>query len=56
VGRLLDGLREHGRNFFSNWRTYDASFGTKLRLTVRNRMKALFSRAQCCGHTGEPGC
>jgi hypothetical protein len=29
---------------------------TKLWLTARNRTKATFSLAQCCGHNGEPGC
>jgi hypothetical protein len=46
----------HARNFFTNWREYDAPIGTKLRLTFRNRLRATFSRSQCCGHIGEPGC
>ena len=54
--RFVDLLAEHARNFFTNWREYDAPVRTKLRLTVRNRAHATFSRAQCCGHTGEPGC
>lgn len=48
--------REHARNFFTNWSASDASFLTKLRLTFRNRLRAAFSREQCCGHLGEPGC
>jgi hypothetical protein len=48
--------REHGRNFFTNWRVYDAPFLTKLGLTFRNRLKATFSTRQCCGHHGQPGC
>jgi hypothetical protein len=49
-------LRRHARNFFTNWREYDAPVSTKLSLTVRNRLRATFSRAQCCGHPGQPGC
>jgi len=48
--------REHGRNFFTNWRAYDAPLLTKLGLTFRNRLKATFSVHQCCGHDGQPGC
>jgi hypothetical protein len=54
--RFLALLAEHVRNFFTNWREYEAPVTTKLRLTVRNRARATFSRAQCCGHPGEPGC
>ena len=49
-------VARHTRNFFTNWRVYDAPFATKLGLTVRNRTRALFSKAQCCGHPGQPGC
>jgi hypothetical protein len=56
IRRFLELFREHARNFFTNWREYDAPFTTKLRLTLRNRVKATFLRAQCCGHAGEPGC
>jgi hypothetical protein len=48
--------KEHGRNFFTNWRVYEAPFLTKLGLTFRNRLKATFSVHQCCGHHGQPGC
>ncbi len=54
--RFFALLAEHVRNFFSNWREYDAPVATKLGLTVRNRVRATFTRAQCCGHAGEPGC
>jgi hypothetical protein len=54
--RFLRELRVHVRNFFSSWHEYDAPTFTKLRLTFRNRLHATFSRAQCCGHLGEPGC
>jgi hypothetical protein len=53
---FFEVLRELAGNFFTNWRESDAPVTTKLGLTVRNRTRALFSRAQCCGHPGEPGC
>ena len=53
---FLREAKRHLMNFFTNWREYDAPASTKLRLTVRNRFHATFSRAQCCGHHGEPGC
>jgi hypothetical protein len=56
VRRFLQRAGEHIRSFFTNWREYDAPIGTKLRLTMRNRLKATFSTRQCCGHPGEPGC
>jgi hypothetical protein len=56
VGRFFGLVAEHARNFFTNWRVYDAPFVTKLGLTFRNRLKATFSRGQCCGHHGQPGC
>jgi hypothetical protein len=56
VRGFLRELRRHVAAFFTNWHEYDAPLPTKLRLAVRNRMKATFSRAQCCGHLGEPGC
>jgi hypothetical protein len=54
--RLWALLREHTRNFFTNWRVSDARFWTKVGLTFRNRLTALFSLEQCCGHLGQPGC
>jgi hypothetical protein len=56
VARFFELVAEHTRNFFTNWREYDAPVGRKLALTFRNRARATFSRAQCCGHPGEPGC
>jgi hypothetical protein len=47
-------LREHARNVFTNWSTYDAPVGTKAKLFAKNRVKAL--RYGCCGNHGEPGC
>lgn len=53
---FLRRLADRGRDFFTNWHGYDAPLWTKLGLTFRNRARALFSRAQCCGHPGQPGC
>jgi hypothetical protein len=41
---------------FTNWTTYEAPFGTKARLFVRNRYRAVVLLKGCCGHAGEPGC
>ena len=49
-------VRLHVRNFFTNWREYEAPVTTKLALVFRNRLKATFSRRQCCGNLGQPGC
>ncbi len=54
--RFIRLVEEHVRNFFTNWSTSDAPVGTKLWLTFRNRLRATFSLAQCCGHDGQPGC
>jgi hypothetical protein len=56
VRRFMQSIQVHVRNFFTNWREYDAPVGTKLRLTMRNRLRATLSREQCCGRPGEPGC
>ncbi len=48
-------LREHVRNFFTNWSTSDLPFAQKLGLTLRNRAKSLVNKG-CCGHHGQPGC
>lgn len=53
---FLHEVRLHARQLFTNWREYDAPVATKLVLAVRNRMKATFSRRQCCGNLGQPGC
>jgi hypothetical protein len=56
VAAFFQLVAEHTRNFFTNWRECDAPLGTKLGLTFRNRFRATLSKAQCCGHPGEPGC
>ena len=40
----------------SNWREYDAPFGTKLPLALSNNWRKLRTRKDCCGNHGEPGC
>jgi len=43
------------RDPISNWSSYEAPFGTKARMAVRNlARRARFQ--SCCGHPGEPGC
>jgi hypothetical protein len=50
-------LLHYTRDFFSNWSAYDGPLTEKVRLTVRNRMKAYAPPFRgCCGHPGEPGC
>lgn len=44
------------RATIANWRDYDGSFGTKLRLALRNNWKKVRTRSTCCGNAGEPGC
>lgn len=56
LGRFVELFAQHVRAFFTNWHEYEAPVWTKLHLTARNRLRATFSRAQCCGHAGEPGC
>jgi hypothetical protein len=56
VTKFFQLVAEHTRNFFTNWREYEGPFATKLALTFRNRFRATLSKAQCCGHPGEPGC
>lgn len=53
---FFNQVKVHARNFFTNWSNYDAAIPTKVALTMKNRSKALFSRAQCCGNHGQPGC
>ncbi|HZQ59111.1 MAG TPA: hypothetical protein VFA84_13810 [Acidimicrobiales bacterium] len=44
------------RAAFSNWSTYDAPFGTKLRMVVSNNLIKIRKRQDCCGNHGQPGC
>lgn len=43
-------------NVISNWNSYEASFGTKLRLALRNAWIRVYRRSDCCGNDGQPGC
>ena len=56
MGSFREQLRYHVRSFFTNWREYDASTWTKVRLTLRNRWRAITLLEGCCGHPGQPGC
>ncbi|HSD48992.1 MAG TPA: hypothetical protein VLE71_04090 [Actinomycetota bacterium] len=51
-----DRARGSPRSFFTNWREYEGPFGRKVRLTLRNRTRAILLLKGCCGHPGEPGC
>jgi hypothetical protein len=42
--------------FFTNWREYEGSWGSKITLTLKNRTKAFVTLKGCCGNYGEPGC
>jgi hypothetical protein len=44
------------RSSLANWRAYDASFLTKLRLALRNNWTKLRRMDNCCGNEGQPGC
>jgi hypothetical protein len=56
MGSFRSQLRQRARDFFTNWRTYDGPFLTKLGLTLRNRTKSVVTLKGCCGHLGQPGC
>jgi hypothetical protein len=51
---VSEGWGSYVRDYIRNWRESDAPLGAKLRLTARNRLRAL--GRGCCGHPGEPGC
>ena len=53
---MSDRRRPSFGNVATNWREYDAPFGTKLRLLLRNNWEKLRSGSNCCGNDGEPGC
>jgi hypothetical protein len=40
----------------SNWKTYEAPFATKVRLTFSNNWIKVRKRQNCCGSYGQPGC
>jgi hypothetical protein len=49
-------LEHYAADFLENWRDYEGSLATKLRLLARNRSRAFTVGKGCCGHPGEPGC
>jgi hypothetical protein len=44
------------RQSWENFRTYDAPFGTKVRMVLANNLKKARTRSSCCGNHGQPGC
>jgi hypothetical protein len=54
MSRFSDELREHSRNFFTNWSDSDLPLGKRTTVLVKNRAKALTKG--CCGNHGQPGC
>jgi len=48
--------RPSPRAMVSNWSSYDAPFGVKLRMAVSNTLIKLRKRQACCGNHGQPGC
>lgn len=55
-GAAGDGGRPSFGALISNWTTYDAPFGTKVRLAARNLWRRVILRQTCCGNHGQPGC
>jgi hypothetical protein len=39
-----------------NWREWEGPFREKVRLTLRNNLRKMRTRRNCCGNHGEPGC
>jgi hypothetical protein len=48
--------RPSWRESRANWRGFEAPFGTKLRMLLRNNWTKVRTRSNCCGRDGEPGC
>lgn len=48
--------RPNMKDTIANWRTYDATFAEKMRMTVRNNWIKLTTGSSCCGNHGQPGC
>jgi hypothetical protein len=49
-------MRDELRDSWHNFRTYDATFGAKMRMLVANNLKKALTRKDCCGNLGQPGC
>lgn len=56
MARRPRSFSEAVSNFFANWDTYEASLLEKSRLTIRNNVRKVRTRRDCCGNLGEPGC
>jgi hypothetical protein len=52
----MRGVPPNLRDLLSNFNTYDAPFGEKLRLAVQNNLRKVRTRSNCCGNLGQPGC
>jgi len=48
--------RPNPRDFFANFKDYDAPFATKVRMAVANNWKKVATGSNCCGNHGQPGC
>jgi len=44
------------RDFFNNFKEYDAPLVEKLRLAAKNTLIKRRRNSACCGNHGEPGC
>jgi hypothetical protein len=44
------------RAVFTNWRESELPFHRKVGAVVRNNWRKLWTRRDCCGNYGEPGC
>jgi hypothetical protein len=50
-------LGHYAADFLRNWHEHDSTLAEKVRLTIRNRVRAFAPPFRaCCGHPGEPGC
>ena len=56
MASFSEQLRYHVRSFFTNWQEYEGPFLSKVRLTLRNRWRAIVLLKGCCGNAGQPGC
>ncbi|MDQ4057968.1 MAG: hypothetical protein M3124_02470 [Actinomycetota bacterium] len=44
------------KDFFNNFKEYDALLTEKLRLAAKNTLIKRRRNSACCGNHGEPGC
>jgi len=51
-------IGDYARAFFSNWNEYEGPLADKVKLTLKNRIKAYAVPPikGCCGNRGQPGC